>query len=154
MVLTSIVAFLGGSTFRMLWGEISTHLNRRADDKRERELILLQDDIAAKQHARNMEAQRLQHELGVDLINVKSRGDIELAATVGFLESAKGATTLSGIYWVDAWNCSVRPFCATVSALLWVGSLYARGWQVNEWDQALIGVTLGYYFASRDLGKR
>ena len=150
----AVLSFLGGSAFRMIWGEVSGFLTRAQTHKQEQVAREQEDRLAAAAHARNLEAIKLQHSLGVDVIHVKTEADLQLRDAAAWNDAAAKATALTGIAWVDAWNNSVRPFWASVAALLWVSSRVAAGFELTEFDQSLIGLTIGFYFADRQYAKR
>ncbi|WP_157991730.1 hypothetical protein, partial [Caldimonas tepidiphila] len=74
-MISALLSFLGGSVFRMLWGEISAMLTARQDHRHEIERLRLQGELEAAQHARVQDSIRLQHELGVRTITVQAEAD-------------------------------------------------------------------------------
>lgn len=153
-MISALISFLGGSVFRMLWGEMSAMLTARQDHQHEIERMRLQADIEAAQHARNQEAIRLQAELGVQTIRVQGEavaGGIEADAWASVV---RGTTQQSGIWLVDLWNGIIRPFGATLCLALVVLHFYRADWVLDEQGWALIGAFLGVYVADRALFKR
>lgn len=150
---TALLSFLGGGVFRMIIGEASAWLTKWQDHKQEVERMRLQGDLDAAQHARNLEAIRVQAELGVKTIQVQSEADAGRLEVEGWAHAAADATKPIGILLVDAWNGSIRPLCATIAVWLWVVALNAAGWKMGDWDRELVGVILGFYFVSRQLQK-
>lgn len=71
-MISALFSFLGGSVFRMIWGEVSHWLTARQDHTFEIERLRLQADMDAAQHARNLEAIRMQADLGVKTIQVQA----------------------------------------------------------------------------------
>ena len=151
---SAILSFLGGSVFRMLWGEISTWVTAKQDHAHEIERLRLQGDMEAAQHARNLEAIRVQAELGVKTIQVQAEADVGKLETEGWFAAVRQAMQPTGIAWVDAWNGVIRPLAASIAILLWVLALNTQGWKMTDWDMELVGVILGFFFASRELMKR
>lgn len=45
MILSALLSFLGGSAFRMIWGELSSFLNKTTDHAHEIERLRLEADL-------------------------------------------------------------------------------------------------------------
>lgn len=114
----------------------------------------LQGDLEAAQHARNLEAIRVQADLGVKTIQVQAEADIGRLEMEGWSGAVKEAMKPTGIYIVDLWNGIIRPLAASIAILLWVLALNSQNWKMTDWDMELVGVVLGFFFASRELMKR
>jgi hypothetical protein len=151
---TALLSFLGGSAFRMIFGEISSWMNKRQDHEHELERIRLDAQVQAAQHKLNMEAIKTQAELGVQAIRVQGEATANQLEIQGWAAAVANSNKPTGVAWVDAWNGTIRPAAATVVLALWIGSLVRQNFAMTEWDQMLAGVVLGYFFASRDLIKR
>lgn len=152
-MITSLLAFLGGSAFRMMWGEVSHWITEARDHRREIERMREQETIDAATHARNLESIRLQHSLGVEVIRVKAdemRGTIETEAWGKLVE---GTTRTIGIAFIDAWNAAIRPAVATW-AIVGISGHYLGQWALDENGWAIAGAALGIYLADRALFKR
>jgi hypothetical protein len=149
-----LFSFLGGSAFRMIWGEISHMLTARQEQAHEVERLRLQGELDAAQHARNLESIRVQAELGVKTIQVQAEADLGRVDAQGFYDAVRDLNKPSGLWFVDGWNGIVRPATATVVLWLWILALYRSGWVMAEWDKELAGAVLGFFFASRELTKR
>ena len=152
--MSALLTFLGGSAFRMLWGEASAWLKARQDHKHELELMRLQADLDAQRFEQQQAAIKLQADLGIKTIQVKADADLALEDARGFYAATLQAGQPTGIKLVDGWNGIIRPLCATVAVILWVRALNAQGWAMTDWDQQLVGVILGFFFANRVLGQR
>lgn len=152
--MSAILSFLGGSIFRMIWGEISAWMTARQDHAHEIERMRLQDELDAAQHGRNLDAIRVQADLGVKTIQVQAESDIGRIETEGWSAAVKDAMRPTGIFLVDLWNGIIRPLAASIAIILWVLALNGQGWKMGEWDKELVGVVLGFFFASRELLKR
>jgi hypothetical protein len=152
--MSALLSFLGGSAFRAVWGEFSSWMNKRQEHRYEIERMQLQGKLDTDTHARNMESQRLQAELGIKTIEVKSEADQAILAAEAFRDAMKQAAVPTGIVWVDAWNASVRPAFASVVLFLWLRALQQQAWATNDWDRNLMAGICGFYFADRMLGKR
>jgi hypothetical protein len=153
-VISAIISFLGGSAFRMIWGEVSAFFSARQDHRFEVERMRLQGELDGAAHARNLEAIRVQAELGVKEVQVKAEADIGRAEAEGFYAALREAQKATGIFLVDLWNGVIRPLAASIAIALWVLALDSQGWKMGEWDKELVGVILGFFFASRELTKR
>lgn len=151
---TTLISFLGGNAFRMLWGEVSALLTKSQDHAHEIERMRLQAELDAAQHARNLEAQRMQAELGVQVIRVQAEADLGAVEAEAWRDAvgATGRKTGSGL--IDAWNGAIRPAVATVCIALWVLHVSRAGWVLDEQGWAILGAALGIYLADRTLTKR
>ena len=76
-MLSAIFSFLGGSAFRMIWGEVSSWINKKLEHEQEMERLAQQEQFAAAQHARNLEAVRVQADLQVKVIEVQAQGALD-----------------------------------------------------------------------------
>lgn len=150
----ALLSFIGGSAFRMIWGEVSAWFTKRQEHQQELERMRLQEELEAGRHARDMARVRLQADLKVT--EVKVQGDLAIQKTEAdaFVEAIKAAAKPIGIFWVDAWNGSIRPAMATVALAMWVLALYRARFIPTDWDLQLIAGILGFYIADRTLGKR
>src|SRR3569623_12042 len=122
---SGILSFLGGSAFRMIWGEVASFFEKKQDHKQEVERLKLEGDI-----------------------------DQELGAIQGFIEAQKNFGQPTGVKWVDAWNASIRPAYATVALTLWVLALSQQNWVMAAFDVELSAAIAGVFFADRTLMKR
>lgn len=151
---SALFSFLGGSVFRMIWGEVASWMTAKQDHSFEMERMRLQGDQEAAQHERNQAAIKLQAELGVKTIQVQGDYAIGQIEAEGWSAAVKDAMKPTGIYLVDMWNGIIRPLAASIALILWVQALNAQGWKMTDWDMELVGVILGFFFASRELFKR
>jgi len=151
---SAILSFLGGSAFRMIWGEISHWLTARQEHAQEIERMRLQGELDAAAHARNLEAIKVQADLGVKTIQVQAEADMGRIDAEGFYAAAREAMKPTGVWLVDLWNGIVRPLCATIAIALWVLALKRAGWTMGAWDMELVSGVLGFFFADRSLGRR
>lgn len=153
-MLTTLLSFLGGSVFRMLWGEISAWLTARQDHRHEIERMRLQAELDAAQHERQQAAVRLHHDLGVETIRVQSAADLALHDAQAFGAAVELTSQASGVSWVDAWAAAVRPALATMCVALVVLHFARAGWALDERGWELVGAVLGLYVADRALFRR
>ena len=54
-MISALVSFLGGSVFRMIWGEASAYLNKRQDHRHETEMLKVQAELEQAKHGRDLE---------------------------------------------------------------------------------------------------
>lgn len=153
-MISALLSFFGGSVFRMLWGEVSAFLNKRQDHKFELERLRFQAQVDAEQHARNLEAIKIQAEIGVQTIRVAAEGKVDEITANAWQHAVEATTTRSGIWLVDLWNGIIRPALATMCAALVALHFYRAGWVLDEQGWALVGAVLGIYVADRTLFKR
>ncbi|MYM25789.1 hypothetical protein GTP46_24480 [Duganella sp. FT135W] len=152
-MLSALISFLGGSVFRMIWGELSSWMTTRQDHAHEIERMRLQGELDAAAHTRNQDAIRLQAELGVRTIRVQGEADIGRIEADGWLTAVRGTTTATGVWLVDLWNGVIRPAVATWSIGMISGN-YLKWWVLDENGWSVCGAALGIYLADRALFKR
>jgi hypothetical protein len=150
-MIEAVLSFLGGSAFRMVWGEVSAYFVKKQEHSQEVERMRLQGELDDKSHARNLESMRLQSELGIKQIQVKADSDVAIEEAVAFTEAIKQSYKPSGIAWIDAWNASIRPQYAEVALILWGLKLYQQSFVMDSFDIGLMAVIPGYFFADRTL---
>lgn len=152
-MLSAILSFLGGSVFRAIWGEVSAWITRRQDHAHEIERMRLQAEIDAAQHARNLEAIKVQAELGVQTIRVQGEADLARLEGEGWLEAVKATGRSVGVGWVDAWNAVIRPGVATWAVAMLTLNEFSV-FLISEATASVCFSALGIYLADRTLGKR
>lgn len=152
-MLTALISFLGSTFARTVWGEISAWLTARQEHRHEIERMRLQGELDAAQHARNLESQRLQAEMGVRVIEAQREADIGRLEGEGWLDAVRATSRKVGVAWVDAWNGCIRPAAATWALVML--TLHATGFaKLDEATLAVCGAALGLYLATRDLFRR
>ncbi len=152
-MLSAILSFLGGSAFRMLWGEISAFLTKRQDQRNEIERMRLQGELDAAQHARNLEAIRVQADLGVQTIRVQAEGAVTKAEADAWREAVVATGRQIGVAWVDAWNAAIRPGVATWAVFMLTCNEFGV-FTISETTAGVCFSALGLFLADRALGKR
>ena len=150
----ALFSFLGGSVFRMVWGEVASWMSKRQEHQLEMERMQLQAQMEDKAHERMQASLRLQNELGIKMVEAKAESAALEADAAAFAEAMKNAFKPTGIFFVDAWNGIIRPAAATIALVLWCLKLNAQNWAMQDWDVTLAGTILGFFFASRELSKR
>lgn len=154
MFFSALFSFLGGTAFRMIWGEISAWLTARQEHKQELDRIVLQEKVDAAAHLRNLESIRLQSELGVKTIQVQAEADLDKIENTAWAGLVDSTTRMTGIKFLDVWNGAIRPWLATVAMCFILFEIMKTGWILSEWDRELFGAVLGIYVADRSLAKR
>lgn len=153
-MIATLLSFFGGSIFRTLWGEISSWLTASQDQRHEVERMRLQAELDAATHARNLEAIRVQADMGIKTIQVQAEGDIDRAAADAFSQAVALTGKPTGFAVVDIWNGIIRPALATECMLLWSLHLYRHNWTLDDQGWSLVGAALGIFVADRALLKR
>ena len=150
----AIFSFLGGSAFRMIWGEVVAWKNKKLDHEQEMARMQLQAELDDKAHQRTQDALRLQAQLGIQTIEAKAEADVSELEAAAFTTAMGEAFKPSGINLVDVWNGIIRPFAASLALYLWFRKLDGQNFTMTDWDYTLVGTILGFFFASRELAKR
>lgn len=150
----ALFSFLGGSVFRMIWGELSEAWNKHQDHKHELESMRLQMELEAQKASQDLERMRVASELGIKELEVKTNAEIESKEVDAFIVAQKTVMTKSGVQWIDGWNASIRPAAATTCLLLWWFALWQANFLLDAWSLDLVGVILGFYFANRSIINR
>lgn len=153
-MISALLSFLGGSVFRMIFGEISSFLTKKQDHAQEMERLRLQAELDDKNHQRSLENLRLQAELGVRQVEALRDSEVSQAEAQAFGYAMKDAFKPTGIFFVDAWNGVIRPAAATLVLGLWFLKLWKQRFVMDSFDTELAGVILGFFFASRMMDKR
>lgn len=153
-MMTGLLSFLGGSAFRMIWGELSAFFTAKQQHRQELDRLKLQESIDAAAHARNLESIRLQSELGIKTIEAQRDSALSQIEVDAWSEVVRSTTKKTGITWIDAWNGAIRPLMATLSIFIVVAEAVATSFVLSEWTQSLVATVLGLYVADRSLAKR
>lgn len=150
----ALISFLGGSAFRMIWGEVSSYFKAKQDQAFEIERMKLQGEQEAAQHERSMASLRLQSELGIKTIEAQRDADVVRVEADAWLSAVRSVGTQTGIKFLDIWNGAVRPLLATLAIAVVVAEIARNGFVLSDWDRELVGAILGIYVADRSLAKR
>lgn len=153
-MISAVLSFLGGSAFRMVWGEVSAWINKKLEHAQEMERLQQQEGFAAAQHARNLEAIKVQADLQVKVIHVQAQSALDQLDAQTFLEGVKATTVRTGVKWVDAWNQVIRPGVATWAILMLTAAEFALITRMSEGTESVCFAALGLYLADRTLAKR
>jgi hypothetical protein len=153
-MISALISFLGGSAFRMVFGEISAYFTKKQEHAQEIDRLKLQGELDAAQHARNLEAIRVQSDLGVKVIEVQRDADIDRIEAGAWEKVVDSTTKLTGIRIIDIWNGSIRPALATLAILFVCFEIVRHGFVLSDWNRELFAAILGIYLADRQLQKR
>lgn len=151
---TALLSFLGGNAFRLIFGELVAYFNKKQDHALEVERLRLQGELDAAQHARNLEAIRVQSDLGVKVIQVQRDADLDRIDAGAWAQAVADVGRQTGLKLIDYWNGSVRPLLATLAILVVVAEIIRNGFVLSDWDRELVGAILGIYVADRSLARR
>ena len=151
---SALFSFLGGSVFRMIWGEVADWVKKKQEHSQEMERIRAEAGLEAERHGRDMARITLQHDLKVTEVKVVGDVQVQKAEADAFVEAMKNASKPTGIQWVDAWNGCIRPITASLALGLWAFAFFNNDFVMTDWDRDLMGVAIGFYFADRSLSKR
>jgi hypothetical protein len=150
----TILSFLGGNAFRLIFGEVMAFINKKQDHALEIERMKMQGQLDAEQHARHQEAIRTQAELGVKVIQVQRDADLDRIDAGAWADAVAAVGKQTGIKFLDIWNGSIRPLLATLAILVVVFEIMRNGFVLSDWDKELVGAILGIYVADRSLSRR
>lgn len=151
--MSAILSFLGGSVFRMVWGEVASFVTKNQEHKHEKELMLLQREAEAATHSRNLKNLKTQSDLGIKRVHVEHQATIEDGELEAWIEASKATGTKSGILWIDGWNQSIRPGVATIAVVAMLIEIVLLG-HLTDWHREVFSAALGLFLADRSLTKR
>jgi len=146
---TALFTFLGSTVMRLALGHIFDFVTKWQDSKNELAHMQMQGQLDAAQHARNLEAIKVQADLGVKVIEAQTESHVTSAEADAFVEAVKATGQKTGIVWVDVWNGIIRPLLASVCIALWIRAMGQQGWVLTEWDKQLMSMALGIFVGGR-----
>lgn len=152
--MSALLSFLGGSAFRMIWGEVSAYFTRRQEHAHEIERMAIQEKADAAQHARNLEAIRVQAEMGIKTIQVQSEANLSQIDASAWAQAVTDVGRQTGVKIIDTWNGAIRPYLATMATVMVMVQFIQHGFVMTDWDKELVAAILGIYVADRSLAKR
>lgn len=152
-MISALISFLGGSAFRMVWGEVSSYFTAKQNHAQEIDRMKTQGSLDAAAYERNLAGIKLQAEMGVKTIQVQAGAKISEVEADGWLEAVKATGRTIGVAWIDAWNGGIRPAVATWSVLMMSFSEFHLI-AITENTLAVCNAALGIYLADRSLSKR
>ena len=112
--------FLGGTAFRLIFGQVMEWLNKRQDHLHEMDMAELQSRLEGDRHTRDMDRIKLQSDLNVKEVVVQADAHVRASEAEAFIEAVKATQVKSGVTWVDGWNGAIRPAGATIALTLWL----------------------------------
>lgn len=153
-MISALFSFLGGTAFRMIFGEVASFFSKKQDHGFEIERLKLQSAIDKATHERNLEALKLQSELGIKTITAQRDADIDKLEMDAYISAIEGTKIITGVKWVDAWNATIRPAGATLGYIILICSIYTAGWVVSAAVFELVCGMIGLFFGGRIMEKR
>ena len=150
----TILSFLGGNAFRLIFGEVMAYFQKKQEHALEMERMKFQAEPEAAAHQRNLESLKVQAELGVKVIEAQRDADLDRTDANAWAEAVKAVGQQTGIKFLDIWNGSIRPLLATVALAVVLFEIIQNGFVLSEWDRELVGAILGIYVADRSLARR
>ena len=151
---SALFSFLGGSVFRMVWGEISAYMTAKQEHQQELDRMKLQGELDAQVHTQQMEALKTQAELGIKTIEATAQAAVDETDEKAFADAVSAVGKTTGIYWLDVYNGVIRPTLATIAISMIVFNIVQKGFAIDDWDKELFGAILGIYVADRSLTNR
>lgn len=151
---SGLMSFLGGSAFRMIWGEVSSYFTAKQNHKQEMERMDLQGKLDAAAHERNLAGIKLQADLGIKTIQVQADAAISQKDVEAWAQAVGDVGKKTGILFLDIWNGIIRPMLATVAMGLLIKEVAANHGVPTEHVLAVCDAILGIYVADRSLSKR
>lgn len=142
-------AFLGGTAFRLFLTFIMDRYQAAQEHRFELERMKSQDLVDQKIHDRNLQAIRVQKELGVVEIPIQRVHEFEIVNHEDFRAAHKETRTPSGFKIVDITNQAIRPLLAILCMGVWLAKIAVGNWSLSPWDLELIAATLGVFVGSR-----
>lgn len=152
--MSALLSFLGGSAFRMIWGEVSAYFTRKQEHAQELERLAAQERADAAAHARNLESIRVQAEMGIKTIQVQAEANLSQIDASAWAQAVSDVGKKTGIKIIDVWNGAIRPYLATMATVMVMVQFVQHGFVMTDWDKELVGAILGIFVADRNLAKR
>lgn len=150
----AIFSFLGGSAFRLIFGEVAAFFTKAQDHKYELERLKFQAEVDAAQHERNLAAIKIQADLQVKVIEVQSNADLGKIDASAWSEAVSAVGRSTGIKFLDAWNGTIRPFLATMATFMLILQFVSDGYVLTPILSEVVFAIIGIYLADRQLAKR
>jgi len=148
-VSSALFSFLGATSVRLFLTHIIDHWKTRQEHDYELARIKVQDQVEQNVHDRNLQALRVQKELGVLEVATGKAHELVVLDNARFDEAVADIKKPTKWEFLDKYNSFIRPALATFCILAWGISLHHRGWILSTWDLELISATLGVFVGSR-----
>ena len=146
---SAFISFLGGTAFRLLLSYLMDRYTVRQEHYYELQRIKIQDEIEANVHARNLQALRVQSDLGIQVVESQRAYDATLFDNMQFEKAVESVSKPTGNTKIDAINSLIRPLLAVTCIGVWIWNIYAKRGVLTSWDLELIAATLGVFVGSR-----
>lgn len=147
-MLTALLSFLGSAFFRTAFERVFDWLETKQEADREERMMRLQFELDSKRAASRAAEKQIE-------FNAKE----EIEAWRALIQAQKDEAVMTGVRWLDAWRKAIRPGYATLFGVFYVSArgaeMYVNGvFGMNDFDEAIFGSILGFYFTDRALAKR
>lgn len=146
---SALVSFLGATSVRLFLTHIIETWKANKEHKFEMAMLKVQDEIEQHIHDRNLQALRVQKDLGMLDVATGKAFDLVALDNARFDEAVAEIKKPSGWNFLDKYNSFIRPALATFCIVAWGLSLHSRAWVLSSWDLELISATLGVFVGSR-----
>ena len=147
--MSALFSFLGSAAFRWLMGEVMGMVKAREERNAEIAMLQLQHNLDREREEWRRQSVKEAAEQGVKLVEAQSVA-AQSQADAMMLEAIRQIGVPSGIKWLDAWNGGIRPFLATVSILVLVGSvLFPAHVVITGLFGEIVAGVLGLYVGGR-----
>lgn len=148
--MSALFSFLGSAAFRWLLGEVLGMVKAREERNAEIAMLQIQHNLDREREEWRRQSVREAAEQGVKLVEAQSVAAQSQASDAMMLEAIRQIGVPSGIKWLDAWNGGIRPFLATVSILVLVGSvLFPAHVVITGLFGEIVAGVLGLYVGGR-----
>jgi len=151
--MSALVSFLGGSAFRMLWGEAAAYISRKQEHAQTKEQVQLAAQEEEAAHKRAMEALETRSRLGLSQEAIQQELALQMGSQEIWGSATKATYQASGIAWIDGWNQAIRPAAATLALLAMITEIFLLG-ALTDWHREVFSAALGLFLADRSLTKR
>jgi hypothetical protein len=146
---SAMITLLGSTVLRLIISSVLDRWKESRDHRYEVARVRLQDELAQKEHDRNLQALRVQKDLGILTAKLEKQFELDKAEEERFQAEVEELRRPTGVVWLDRWNSGIRPALATACIAVWLVSLHMRGWIPNSWDLELLSSTLGLFIGGR-----
>ena len=146
---SALLSFLSATAIRLFLTHIIDLWKEKQSHKFELAMIKIQDEVDQNVHDRNLQALRVQKDLGMLEVATSKKFDLVALDNARFDQAVAEIKKPSGWQFLDKYNSFIRPALATFCIVAWGISLHHRGWILSSWDLELISATLGVFVGSR-----
>ena len=150
---SALISFLGGSVFRMIWGEFSSWMTKKQDHAYEMDRMNLEARFEKDRFDRDMQRLKAQTDAGIKTIAAQTEAKLQEVSGEAWLDTVQAVGRPTGIKFIDTWNGMIRPLLATFAIILLGVEVWQTGWMLSDWARQLCGAILGIYVADRTMSK-